>query len=48
MKQKKYINFAEPVIDIPLTLKMLKIALNKNFPGEGELVKNSRPKYQNF
>ena len=45
MKQsKKYINFAEPVIDIPLTLKMLKIALNKNFPGEGELVKKFETK----
>ena len=31
-------------IDIPLTLKMLKIALNKNFPGEGELVKKFETK----
>ncbi len=39
IKNNNTINFAEPFIDKNLTLKYLKIALNKNFPGEGNLVK---------
>ena len=38
-KKNNLINFAEPTIDVSLTLKMLKKALKNNFPGEGDLVK---------
>ena len=43
---KDIINFAEPLIDKNLTLKFLKIALDKNFPGEGDLVKKFEKKIQ--